>query len=429
MPTLHARHPVALTTVVYPRASRLLSHPHVRSRNRINAPLFLYFLFPLFTMKGFLHLLLGSLSKRETPQELSHDRYIIQVKQMLDLNNTIGVADPTFALLTNELAATGMGSVTDPNCLQLAIADVAFTNAKATNNLDGLVASLIFRALERNTAAVGVASEPCLTYVPVNKELLTFKQHQDPASPGAQINNKAVVLELARQISQIGGEPSHALYSGTFAPGEVGGDPKGNSCNNSNCIFEEGVLMRDASPAEIYDYVGKCVDVVTSTIGVSGSTPTGGATIENISSVSGRTSVSGQTATRTTVPSAVISTPSTSTTRRTTTTSSSQQQQQQQTTTTQPNASSTSSTQGNGSNLQTYTGSLFGIGAPAVTLDNNGRYHVDTITSTFSSLQEAILRSCSIQKNSCANTANQQRVSVSQCDTQEGDCKKNSGYA
>ncbi|KAG8800564.1 hypothetical protein FRC17_006842 [Serendipita sp. 399] len=318
-----------------------------------------------------------------------------------------------------------MGSVTDPNCLQLAIADVAFTNAKSTNNLDGLVAALIFRALERNTAAVGVASEPCLTYVPVNKELSTFKQHQDPASPGAQSNNKAVVLELARQISLIGGEPSHALYSGTFAPGEIGGDPKGKSCNESDCIFEEGVLVKDASPAEIYDYVGQCVDIVTSTIGVPRSTPTIGGTIENVSTISGRTTAVTGGATQTSLPSAVISTPGGNTsTRRTTSTA--QQQTQQRTSAT--SSSPPASTPNTPTNYQPYTGSLFGIGAPAISQDGNGKYHVDTDNATHNTLQQAVLRSCSIQKNSCANAANQQRVDVRQCDQQEADCKAASGF-
>lgn len=92
-------------------------------------------------MKGLLHFLIGTLSKRETPQERSHARYLVTVKQMLydhylirfihtqayylhysDLNNTIGVIDPTFGLLQNGLVVNGMGTVTDPNCLQVTLA-------------------------------------------------------------------------------------------------------------------------------------------------------------------------------------------------------------------------------------------------------------------------------------------------------------------
>jgi hypothetical protein len=53
---------------------------------------------------------------------------------------------------------------------------------------------------------VGLASELCTSYTPRNAELATLKQHQDPASPNSRLNNKAVVLELARQIAAIGGE-------------------------------------------------------------------------------------------------------------------------------------------------------------------------------------------------------------------------------
>lgn len=37
-------------------------------------------------MRPVLPVLLAALARRETPQELSHDRYIIAVKQMLYLN-------------------------------------------------------------------------------------------------------------------------------------------------------------------------------------------------------------------------------------------------------------------------------------------------------------------------------------------------------
>lgn len=38
-----------------------------------------------------------------------------------DLNNTISVADPTFGLLANNQAVAGMGTVMDPDCLQVNI--------------------------------------------------------------------------------------------------------------------------------------------------------------------------------------------------------------------------------------------------------------------------------------------------------------------
>ena len=43
-------------------------------------------------------------------------------------------------------------------------------------------------------------------------------KHQDPASPNAAAVNKAIVLELARQIASVGGDPQIALKSGTCTP-------------------------------------------------------------------------------------------------------------------------------------------------------------------------------------------------------------------
>lgn len=68
--------------------------------------------------------------------------------------------------------------------------------------------------------------------------------------------NKAIVLELAKQIASVGGDPQDALKSGTFAPGTIG-DPtaKGNSCDDANdpkgCIFTQNLLVEDATAAEI----------------------------------------------------------------------------------------------------------------------------------------------------------------------------------
>ena len=80
--------------------------------------------------------------------------------------------------------------------------------------------ALIYRALERNTGKVGLASVLC-DETAVNPEIAAISQHQDPASEGAAATNKAIVLELAKQIASIGGNPQDALKSGTFAPGDV----------------------------------------------------------------------------------------------------------------------------------------------------------------------------------------------------------------
>ena len=90
----------------------------------------------------------------------------------------------------------------------------------------------------------------------VNPEIAALVQHQDPASDGAADHNRAVVLELARQISLVGGNATLATDAGTFAPGTEG---NGNSCNESDCIYEQNRLQRLVSNDEIASYVSQCV--------------------------------------------------------------------------------------------------------------------------------------------------------------------------
>jgi hypothetical protein len=95
-----------------------------------------------------------------------------------------------------------------------------------------MVAALMYRGLERNTPGpVGRASNLCTSIQAVNPEIAAIQQHQDPASPGAAEINKAVALELARQIQLVGGDAMEALKSGTFQPGDVtDATGKGNTC-------------------------------------------------------------------------------------------------------------------------------------------------------------------------------------------------------
>jgi hypothetical protein len=85
---------------------------------------------------------------------------------------------------------------------------------------------------------------------------MVAKPYQDPASDGAAATNKAIVLELAKQIASIGGDPLLALETGTFAPGQIG-DPtaRGNGCDDQNdsvgCIFTQNLLVKDATEDEI----------------------------------------------------------------------------------------------------------------------------------------------------------------------------------
>ncbi|KAG8915703.1 hypothetical protein FRC01_003532 [Tulasnella sp. 417] len=209
--------------------------------------------------------------KREVPQEHSHEKYLTSVRASLNLNNPDGIVDPVFGLLGNAAASQGLGKITDPDCLQQATADQAFTNAKAAGDVQGQVDALIFRALERNTGKVGLASVACTAIQAKNPEIAAISQHQDPASPNAAAINKAIVLELAKQIAGVGGDPQQALESGTFAPGDVN-DPtgKGNSCDDANdpvgCIFTGNLLVEDATAAEIDAAVaGVAVDDATAT--------------------------------------------------------------------------------------------------------------------------------------------------------------------
>lgn len=168
----------------------------------------------LFSLPG------AKLHGREVPQEQSHDRFLAGVRISLALNNPDNIVDPVFGLLGNGAAAEGAGSITNLDCLHKATADQAFTNAKAAGDVTGQSNALIYAALERNTGAVGQASVIC-TETAVNPEIEAIQQHQDPASPDAAAINKAIVLELARQLASVGADPQDALLSGTFAPGEV----------------------------------------------------------------------------------------------------------------------------------------------------------------------------------------------------------------
>jgi hypothetical protein len=194
--------------------------------------------------------------RREVPQEHSHQQFLTTVQTNLQLNNPDKIVDAVFGLLGDAAAAAGQGSITDTDCLQQATADQAFTNAKAAGDVEGQTAALIYRALERNTGTVGGVSAACTSITAVNPEIAAIQQHQDPASPNAAAVNKAIVLELAKQIASIGGDPQDALKSGTFAPGNLGDTTgKGNTCDvatdATGCIFTQNLLVEDATADEI----------------------------------------------------------------------------------------------------------------------------------------------------------------------------------
>lgn len=196
------------------------------------------------------------LRKREVPQEHAHRNINLAVNNLIAQNNPDNIQDAIFGLLGAAAAKKGAGNIADADCLQQATADQAFTNAKAAGDIDGMTSALIFRALERNTGSVGLASVPCTSIQAVNPEIAALQQHQDPASKGAQALNKQIAKELARQIASVGGDPTLANEASTFAPGQVG-DPtaKGNTCDDdqddNGCINTLGLRVDDLTAAEI----------------------------------------------------------------------------------------------------------------------------------------------------------------------------------
>ncbi|RSM18114.1 hypothetical protein CDV31_003036 [Fusarium ambrosium] len=216
---------------------------------------------------------LGHLHKRQVPQEHSHDFVLEITREFLNLDNPKSIQDPVFGLLGDGAAAAGAGDVTNLACLKQETADQAFTNAKAAGDLRGMAGALLFQAIERNTAGVGVASKLC-TEAAVNPEIGALTQHQDAASENAGALNKAITLELAKQLAGIGADPNLALLSGTFAPGDTGdATGKGNSCDTEEpelgCIFSEKLLVLDATEDEIAAAVADVAQTFTGTGGIA----------------------------------------------------------------------------------------------------------------------------------------------------------------
>ncbi|KDQ25824.1 hypothetical protein PLEOSDRAFT_1066864 [Pleurotus ostreatus PC15] len=321
--------------------------------------------------------------RREVPQEHSHEPFLVSVRSSLNLNNPDGIVDPVFGLLGNAAAANGAGRIADATCLQQATADQAFTNAKAAGDIQGQVDALIFRALERNSGSVGAVTAPCTSITAVNPEIAAISQHQDPASPNAAAVNKAITLELAKQIASVGGDPLDALKAGTFAPGQLN-DPtaRGNSCNDANdangCIFTLNLLVPDATPEEIQAAVaGVAAPDAGAGAGAGVDAPAPTAAPVNAGTGAGANTGSGANT-------------------------------------------------GAAANLQKFAGALGGQAAPAVTA--GGRGFVVEGSNDFLNVGAALNRSCDIQHNKCANFANSAAgraagISVGQCDQQNGQCK------
>ncbi|TGO53928.1 hypothetical protein BCON_0115g00110 [Botryotinia convoluta] len=338
---------------------------------------------------------------REVPQEHSHNRFLDGVRVNLNINNPNKIQDPVFGLLGNAAAMTGAGTITNPDCLHQATADQAFTNAKAANNVTGMADALMYAALERNTASVGVASVIC-NETAVNPEIQAVQQHQDPASPNAAATNKAIVLSLAKQLASIGADPQEALLSGTFAPGTIG-DPTaaGNTCDDEadspGCIFTQNLIVDDATADEITAAVA----------GVSANSTSAATTISISSSNSTSNSTGSECAaavTSTITAVAAVATGSSS-------------------------SMASTGTSATGTNVQTFTGTLGGAPPPVVSSAGDRPFSVNG--DSFVGEGAALQRSCSVQHNACASAANSGSLAggVSQCETQETACNAASGVA
>ncbi|KAI1095054.1 hypothetical protein F5B19DRAFT_443187 [Rostrohypoxylon terebratum] len=328
--------------------------------------------------------------RREVPQEHSHNKFLTGVGAALNLNNVDQVQDPVFALLGNAAAAQGAGKVTNLDCLQQRVADQAFTNAKAANDVEGMTNALIFRALERNTGSVGLASVLC-SETAKNAEIAAIQQHQDPASSGAAALNKQITLDLAVQLASIGADPQLALQSGTFAPGKIGDTTgAGNTCDTADdaegCIFTQNLLVEDATANEI--------DAAVAAAG--GKANAGNANSNVGNSTAGNAADDDSCEDDNAADSASASNTSGA-------------------------ASGATATSGN--NVNTFTGSVGS--APVPVISSNAARPFSVNGATFLNQGAAIQRACDVQKNACANAANSgadASISVSDCDAQQQQC-------
>lgn len=194
------------------------------------------------------------MAKREVPQEHSHEAILRTTNTNLQLDNPDQIQDAVFSLLGNAAAAKGAPNVANLDCLQQIVADQAFTNAKAAGDVDGQANAIMFRALERNTGSVGLASVLC-NETAKNPEIAAITQHQDPASAEAS-GNKQIALDVATQLASIGADPNLAIQTGTFAPGDKGDNTgAGNTCDDANdavgCIISQNLLVADVTEDEI----------------------------------------------------------------------------------------------------------------------------------------------------------------------------------
>ncbi|CAJ2512401.1 Uu.00g054160.m01.CDS01 [Anthostomella pinea] len=356
--------------------------------------------------------------RREVPQEHSHEKFLTGVGTALNLNNVDQVSDPVFALLGNAAAAAGAGKVTDLDCLQQRVADQAFTNAKAAGDVAGQTNALIFRALERNTGKVGLASVSC-TETAVNPEIAAIQQHQDPASDGAAAANKQIALNLAVQLNSIGADPQLALQSGTFAPGDVTDTTgAGNTCDDQNdavgCAISQNLIVDDATPDEI--------DAAVAAGGAAAGGAAAGAAATS-SAAAGAAATSSAAAGAASSGAAVAAADGCADDSAATATAASNAAASSGAASSSDAASSDATATATGTNVNAFTGAVGSAPVP-VTSDAAAAKPFTVNGSQFLNVGAAVQRACDVQKNACANAANggDASISVSDCDTQQKAC-------
>ncbi|RKU46986.1 hypothetical protein DL546_007510 [Coniochaeta pulveracea] len=376
---------------------------------------------------------------REVPQEHSHNLFLDLVRTSLALDNPKKIQDPVFGLLGNAAAAAGAGDVTNLDCLQQETADQAFTNAKAAGDIPGMAGALMYRAIERNTGKVGLASVIC-TETAANPEIAAISQHQDPASTGAAATNKAIVLELAKQLAGIGADPLLALESGTFAPGDLNdATAKGNTCDTADdepgCILSQRLLVLDASEAEISSAVAGITPTITGTgtikatdisfagLSIADGGVAAGTTDAAVTDSPATTTAASADSTSDAASECVVTTTSTCSIVTTTVGADVASSMLATLTSSATVATSTVSPDTTTSNnVQKFTGTLGGAPPPIVSGTGNRPFTVNG--NTFVNIGAAIQRSCDVQHNACANAANSGTISggVGQCETQQQAC-------
>ncbi|KAI6376047.1 hypothetical protein MCOR25_002862 [Pyricularia grisea] len=339
-------------------------------------------------------LALAGLAAAEVPQEHSHEFLLTAMDELLQDSNPLEIKSSVFALLGNAAAAEATDKVAaaDLDCLQQIVADQAFTNAKAKNDVTGMVNALMFRTLERNTGSVGLASKLCTTVKATNPEIAALTQIQDPASAEGKANNKQTILNLAVQIAAVGGDPTEANNAGTFEPGTIG-DPTGagNTCDDlddpKGCIFTKNLLVQEATADEIKAAVaagGAGNGNNNATIGGGNGKQNNNTTINDGQSCNENNNNNGNG-------------------------------------TNQDNGNQNQG--GSSSNIQSFTGALGGA-APAVSFSSGADRPFTVNGNTFTTANAALTRSCDIQNNACFNAANSGQLTggTQQCQQQQQEC-------